>query len=319
MEIAILQFILTKGVGVEAIRKLCHWAMEHGDGLEDMMQSDVLLTQAIGLRHTLAENVVRSRDNALRLNDELKDQKVSLVWLGHKDYPRDALETLGRKAPPYLFLKGNRELLRTTGVGFCGSRKASAKGLLISTECAEDLAHRGICVVSGYANGVDVSAHMSALKSSGSTIFVLAEGILQCKEKAGFDEVLSPSNGLFVSQFPPKATWFATNAMQRNSTIIALSRAMVVIEAGESGGSIAAGRAALELHKPLFVVDYATPPPSAAGNRLLLQDGGHRLRMGTRRRPNLKPLMSTILGDESTRNHVYQEELFSSLQPEKPA
>ena len=41
---------------------------------------------------------------------------------------------------------------------------------------------------------------------------------------------------LVVSQFQPDEPWKAFRAMTRNQLIIALSRVMIVIEAGENGG-----------------------------------------------------------------------------------
>lgn len=59
--------------------------------------------------------------------------------------------------------------------------------------------------------------------------------------------------------------------MTRNGTIAALSRAMLVIEARETGGTINAGLQALELGRPVFAIDYSEDQPE--GNRMLLGRG----------------------------------------------
>lgn len=62
--------------------------------------------------------------------------------------------------------------------------------------------------------------------------------------------------------------------MTRNETIIALSRAMIVIEAGPTGGTLAAGLSTLAAGKPLFVAVYEHMDETAPGNAHLLERGG---------------------------------------------
>ena len=72
-------------------------------------------------------------------------------------------------------------------------------------------------------------------------------------------DLLTEANSVVVSEFPPKLPWSVGNAMQRNRTICGLVHAMIVIEAGTTGGTWAAGQAALELGVPLFVLDFPNP------------------------------------------------------------
>ena len=98
-----------------------------------------------------------------------------------------------------------------------------------------------------------------------------------------------PDNLVVVSSFPPRLPWSVGNAMARNHLICGLSGALIVIEAGDTGGTLAAGRAALAHGVPLFVVDFA--PPAAPGNALLLAAGGVPLR----RRPSGEPNLDAVL------------------------
>ena len=159
-------------------------------------------------------------------------------------------------------------------MGFCGSRKALDKGLAITGRCALQLAREGICVVSGYAHGVDMAAHKAAMENGGTTIFVLVEGILRFQKKRDVANLLSAGNHLIVSQFPPHLTWSGRNAMKRNSTIIGLSDAMILVESGLTGGTFAAGEETLKRKKPLFVIDFAEPGPSAEANPYFIKQGG---------------------------------------------
>ena len=61
--------------------------------------------------------------------------------------------------------------------------------------------------------------------------------------------------------------------MERNKVIVALSRAVIVLEEREQGGTLNAGYSALQLGKPLFVALY----DEMEGNQRLIQEGGKPL------------------------------------------
>lgn len=282
MKSLVLQFILAKGAGEAAIRRLLSFARDNGTREAGRVCADAeVLSSALRIGRGVAEAVVASRMVAEKLKRELDERGVQMLLWNSSDYPTSLAAILGRTSPPVLFVRGNVSLLAKPTVGFCGSRHSSERGLSMASACAESLSRKGVCVVSGYARGVDECAHVAAVKSGGSTIFVLAEGILSFSERPDVVSLLNEENHLFLSQFPPMETWYAHNAMRRNHTIVGLSRAMVVIEAGERGGTMAAGLASLEHHVPLYVIDYSNPPLSAVGNRCLCERGGVPLRPQT--------------------------------------
>ena len=146
-----------------------------------------------------------------------------------------------------LDLHGRAELLRTAGVGLCGSRDASEQGIAMAQAAGATAANLDMPLISGYARGVDTAGHVAALSAGGSTIAVLAEGIERFRlreEYRGFDTELD-NKLTVVSQFPPGAGWSVRRAMARNALICALSAVIVVVEPRESGGTIAAAREAL--------------------------------------------------------------------------
>jgi predicted Rossmann fold nucleotide-binding protein DprA/Smf involved in DNA uptake len=169
-------------------------------------------------------------------------------------------------------------LFDDTSVGFCGSRKASEKGLQTAKDCVEQIVERGFTVVSGNAAGIDLAAHKRALEAGGRTILVLPEGILRFRVKKELQEVWDWERVLVVSEFQPGQTWQAHQAMTRNRTIIGLSDILVAIEAGRTGGTIAAGQDALQLRLPVFAPIYEGMPREAEGNEILISKGAKPLR-----------------------------------------
>lgn len=252
------------------------------------------LETEIGIKPDIAKNIFDAKSSASQTAEDLAEQGVDVLWHGLSSYPERLKKILMSDVPPVLFVKGNRSLLSVPSVGFCGSRKASDKGLSITSQCAQQMAKDDICIVSGYAHGVDMAAHKAALESGGTTIFVLVEGILRFRKKRQIADLLSSSNHLVVSQFPPRLTWSGRNAMKRNSTIIGLSDAMILVESGLVGGTFAAGEETLKRKRPLFVIDFAEPGPSAEANPFFINKGGMPVRGNSEGVPSLDKVKMAI-------------------------
>jgi len=203
-----------------------------------------------------------------------------------------------KNLPPVIFVRGSAELLGKASVGFCGSRSATDRGLAVTADIAHQITDGQINVVSGGAKGVDVTAHKTALASGGTTTIVLAEGILQNRLRQDLRDAFDPTRALVVSEFFPDDPWIVGRAMQRNRTICALSRALVLIEARSTGGTFAAGAAALEMGIPLFTADYSAQHEGNDGNRILLERGAVRLRQSRATgRANVAQLFDLMRGE----------------------
>lgn len=284
-----------KGSGDASLRRFLSFASTHGeDAASAICTSAELLERDVGVKPDVARSIVDARPMALKMADELAEHGVRVLWHGYPEYPERLAKVLQNEAPPVLFVRGNQALLNAPGVGFCGSRKASEKGLAITGRCAMQLAREGICVVSGYAHGVDMVAHRAAMENAGTTIMVLVEGILRFHAKQEIANLLFAPNHLVVSQFPPRLTWSAHNAMRRNSTIIGLSDAMILVESGLTGGTFAAGEETLRRRRPLFVIDFAEPGPSAEANPHFIHKGGIPVRGNREGMPNLGRVKAAV-------------------------
>jgi DNA processing protein len=210
-------------------------------------------------------------------------------------YPRNLIDTLGKHAPKNLYYIGNINLLKNKGVGICGSRNVSQKGVEASLQCSLELIKNNCNIVSGYAKGVDRIVHLEALKNSGNTIIVLPEGIENFKIRSELRQYWDWNRVLVISEFNPNDVWTVYRAMKRNKTIISLSNTMLVIEAREKGGSIEAGKTALRLKRPLFVISYKNKTEDNRGNDFLLSQGAETLSKSSKTlRPRIEIILSKI-------------------------
>jgi DNA processing protein len=178
---------------------------------------------------------------------------------------------LGLKQPPKeLYAAGNLALSNRPSVAIVGSRHSSEHGLETTSRIARAVAEAGIVVISGYAKGVDTAAHVAALEASGDTVFVLPFGFKHFHVKRELKPLVSREHVLAISQFAFGQPWFASAAMKRNEVVCGLADCVIVIEAGESGGTVEAARTARALDKRLYIVEFKQPAPSAVGNAHLI-------------------------------------------------
>ncbi|MBO0879018.1 MAG: DNA-processing protein DprA [Mycobacterium sp.] len=226
------------------------------------------------LRQVWREMDRSTRMELARKSDALTARGVVAITADDQRFPR-ALVIKGRPIAPVLFCLGPIELLTTPGVGICGSRKATPLGLNTARECGHEISANAMTTVSGYAKGVDTESHLGALERSGSTVLVLAEGIDHFRIKRDVSQQYVPDRVLVVSQFHPQQPWAAHAAMTRNHLIFNLGMALVVIEAGERGGTLAAGQEALKRGRPVLVSDFGEQ--SFPGNKILLHEGAQAI------------------------------------------
>jgi DNA processing protein len=168
--------------------------------------------------------------------------------------PLNAVEQ--KFAPPMLWTAGDVSLLqRHPRVAVVGTRRPSADGERRTRRLVHILVDHGASVVSGLAEGVDTIAHTQAIARGGRTIAVLGTPI---------DDVFPRSNAalqaqiardhLLVSEFPPGSAVSRGNFPRRNRTMALIADVSVIVEAGESSGTVSQGWEALRLGRPLFLL-----------------------------------------------------------------
>ena len=175
---------------------------------------------------------------------------------------------------------GNKRLLRSVeeqervAIGIAGGRDAGADALEFAQQVGREIARMGLVLISGNARGVDEAAEFGALRAGGDVIAVLAQGLTSWRPRVRLRSLIDDDNSNYaaVSDFDPGERWQVWNAMERNGTIVELSMAMVVIHAGEKGGTLDAGNKCLNEGKPLFVA--RGEGIEAEGSRMLIETGG---------------------------------------------
>ena len=189
------------------------------------------------------------------------------IWLhGDAAYPA-ALRDLP-DAPAVLFGHGTVTPDDWRAVAIVGTRRPSREAGRLATRLAGICATHGWTVISGLAEGIDTAAHQGALSAGGRTLAVLGCGV---------NTLYPPQNrtlagrivtaGALISESAPYAAPSAPQLVARNRLISGLSRAVIVVETSENGGSMHAARFANAQGRTL----YAVRNGSAGTERLLAQ------------------------------------------------
>jgi len=194
----------------------------------------------------------------------------------------DALcgERLGDAVLHGLWAAGTLDGLRAPCVAVVGTRAPSDDGRRRARSLAEDLARRGVCVVSGLALGIDGAAHEGALAAAAPTIGVLG---------GGHDHFFPPRHrelaarivaggGAVVSPFAPDVVARPWQFLARNAVIAALADAVVVVEAAARSGALNTAGHAGDRGIPVLAIPGDVDRPKAAGCNALIRDGATLVR-----------------------------------------
>jgi len=131
-----------------------------------------------------------------------------------------------------------------------------------------------VVVVSGLARGCDGEAHQGALDAGGVSVAVLGCGadVIYPSEHHDLAHAIA-RHGAVASEFPPGTPPLPHHFPLRNRIISGLSRAVVVVEAGEQSGSLITAGCALEQGREVMVVPGPVLSGRNRGAHSLLRDG----------------------------------------------
>jgi DNA processing protein len=238
------------------------------DSVDQVLAHAALLFPAVDQRSREA-----AAGAAAGLVERCAELGIGAVALGEAGYPSRLCEI--SDAPPVLFVRGDPAGLQVPGAAVVGTRKASAAGLRSAAVIAAFLSDRGYSIVSGLALGIDAAAHTGALDAGGRTVAVLAHGLdrvspLGNRELA--DRVLS-NGGALVSEHPPGVPPHRAEYVRRNRIQSGMSDFSVIVETGETGGSIHQAKFTHQQGRPLLTVI----PSTEESKRQFDQSGANHL------------------------------------------
>lgn len=202
---------------------------------------------------------------------------------GEMDYPRrlrDATHPV-----ELLYFQGAWELLGTRSIAVVGTRKPTSDGMVRARQLVRKLVSDRFTIVSGLAEGIDTVAHNTAIENGGQTIAVIGTPLNHTypKSNAGLQERIA-REFLLISQVPVEryeAQNYRVNRFffpERNKTMAALTEATIIIEAGETSGTLVQAREALKQKRKLFILNSCFENPKLTWPKRFEQEGAIRVR-----------------------------------------
>lgn len=187
-------------------------------------------------------------------------------------YPKSMLQL--SNPPAKLYVAGRVEAL-TEGIGIIGARAATPYGLKWAKLLAMLTVAYGASVITGGARGCDTAALEGALEEGGAPVVFLAGGlnnIYPPGNRALFERVIDAGGALVSEQedeTPPKAWMFRA----RNRLTAALSRVLLVVEAGMLSGTCATCDVALNLGRDVWALPGPIDSLLSRGTNTLIGQG----------------------------------------------
>lgn len=179
------------------------------------------------------------------------------------------------KPPKSLHYIGNLPEKRLPSVAIVGTRKPTSYGKEVTTRFAEELARKGIVIISGLALGVDGLAHKAAVDAGGTTIAVLGNGLPEIYPAShrNLANGIIQSGGAIISEYEPHTKARPHYFLERNRIVSGLADAIIITEAAAQSGTLNTATHALEQGKEIFVVPGNITSPMSLGCNQLIRQG----------------------------------------------
>ncbi len=271
-----LAFNRSKVLGAVRIKQIINC---FGD-LEKAWQASKTDFLSCGLSEKIVDKFYQEKkdinpDYELELLDKLN---IKAVCAEDEEYP-DALRNIPDH-PVVLYYKGKlKSEYDEWSVAVIGTRKITNYGKQATMSVVGGLVKYNIPIVSGLALGIDGQAHKVCVENNARTIAVLGSGIDNVYPSTHYNLAsrIADTGGCVISEFPPGTPGYKSNFPYRNRIIAGLSKAVVVIEADVSSGSLITAKVALDYNKDVFALPGSIFSTQSRGTNQLIKQGAYIL------------------------------------------
>ncbi len=202
---------------------------------------------------------------------------IAFSYFKDKTYPEKLRHC--PDGPILFFHSGNIDLQNKRILSIVGTRNITTYGTTFCKKLIEELAPLNPVIISGFAYGVDITAHKAAMDHGLQTVGCLAHGFNQIYPKQHKKYITKvEENGGFITEFWSSDSFDRSNFLKRNRIIAGMSEATIVIESAEKGGSLVTADIANSYNREVFAVPgRATDLQSQGCNDLIKSQQAHLL------------------------------------------
>ena len=250
--LAILRLQKSKAIGDILAKKLI---VNVGDVEQVFKEKTAILEKINGigahaLKHLFDTENLKLAEKEL---DYINKNNIKYSYFLEDDYPVNLQNCID--SPILIFKDGNINLNNDKIISIVGTRNMSSYGRDFTNKLIEDLAEHNPIIVSGFAYGVDICAHKAAVKNNLQTIAVLAHGFETIYPKVHKKYINQLNeNGGFLTEFWNEEQPLRENFLKRNRIVAGISKATIIIESAEKGGSLVTADIANSYDRDVFAL-----------------------------------------------------------------
>lgn len=241
----------------------------------------------------------------------VEKENIFLSYYQDSTYPERLKHCID--GPVVLFQSGNIDFQNRRMINIVGTRQITPYGTEFTKKLIADLAPLNPIIVSGFAYGVDIVAHQTAMENDLQTIGVLAHGLNQIYPKMHKKYMAKmEQNGGFMTEFWSTSNPDRENFIKRNRIVAGMCEATIVIESAEKGGSLITANIANDYNRDVFAVPGRVSDKFSQGcNNLIKTQRAHLLNSAA----DLIYILNWDLADKKVK--PIQKQLFVSLTDEE--
>ncbi len=259
-------------------------------------------------------NAIANHNVFGRAEEELafiEKNKITPLFYLDKEYPIRLKQC--HDSPLMLYYKGTSALNAPKVVAMVGTRKATEYGRDMCRKIIEGLVEQNVLIVSGLAYGIDTWSHKAALDNKLETVGVLGHGLDRIYPFANraLADKMTESGGL-LCEYMSNTMPDRENFPMRNRIIAGISDAVIVVEAGASGGALITAEIANSYNRDVFAVPGRLGDPHSEGCNKLIKINKAALIQSAK---DISYLLNWV--DEKDHKKIVQRQLFLDLSPDE--
>lgn len=305
----LLALLKVEGIGDTNAKKFLNH-FETAENIFRLQASDLKNVDQIGpklIPKLNDKSVFQKAETELRF---IRNNNISVSFFKDDSYPQRLKHCID--GPLLLFGSGSINWNTQRTISVVGTRQVTAYGADFCRKLIEELTPLNPIIISGFAYGVDIVAHQSAMENKLQTVGVLAHGLNQIYPKSHKKYVSKMlENGGFMTEFWSDSFPDRMNFVRRNRIVAGISETTIVIESAEKGGSLITANMANDYNRDVFALPgRATDKLSQGCNNLIKTQRAHLLTSAA----DLVYLLNWELDDKPK---TVQKQLFIDLETEE--
>lgn len=249
----------------------------HSQGMQpsDLINlSSLEIEKKLNVKGEILERIENLKMRSANLTFELEKiyrTGIKITTRADENYPKVLKKRIGKYCPPLFYYVGNLELAQKPLIGMVGSRTINESDTEFTKQIIGKVIDNHYGVVSGGANGVDLTSSQEAIKLGGYAVEYLANSLQQRLRNIEVVEAIKDGRLLLLSETNPKSGFNTGFAMKRNKYIYGNSKATIVVKADYNKGGTWSG--AVENFNKNWTVLFCWNNVNYAGNLELIKKG----------------------------------------------